>query len=128
MSNPDPSKVIFSSRYRYFLNKPKKTGDVSIAGTSVDAFSYKTANFSVPMDSQDDFTQIKINFSHAPNDWHIFPCLDVTLDTNFTLSVTGSRTTSGLDVIIYVVNQSAGSATNTATTVTVGIAPFEPPI
>lgn len=128
MSNPDPNKIIFSTRYRYFLNKDRVDGGVSIPSVSVPAFEADKYDLSIPIDDQADFSQVKINYSHDPNDWHIFPCFETTLDSNFNIKVTGAYDSNSLDLSFYVINQTAAPHNNTATTVSVRVHPFEPPI
>jgi hypothetical protein len=128
MSNPDPSKVLFSTRYSYFLNKSTYSGSVSLTAQSITAGHVATFSLSIPIDDVGDYTQIKINFSHDPDNWYVFPCLDVALDANFDIAVTGSYSGSSLDMTFYVVNQTGGTHTSTATTVTVNIFSFESPV
>lgn len=127
MSNPDPTKILFSTRYKYFLNKEVKTGTVSLPAVSTPGNQAKTYSLSIPVDSEEDYTQIKINFSHDSSDWYVFPLLDVALGASFKIAVVGSYSASSLDLTFFVVNQTGGALTNTATDVTVKIYAFEPP-
>lgn len=127
MSNPDPNKIIFSSRYKYFLNKGVEVGSTSISAQSIPAGETDTYNLSIPIDDTDDYTQVKINFSHDPNDWYVFPLFDVNLDANFNIAVVGSYSGSALNLTFFVINQTGSAHTNTATDVSVRIYAFEPP-
>jgi uncharacterized membrane protein len=128
MSDPDPSKILFSSRYGYFLNKSTADGLVNLTAQSITAGHTANFSLSIPTEGVGDFTQIKLNFSHDPNNWYIFPCSDVTLDANFDIAVRGSYSGSSLDLAFYVVNQTGSTHTSTATTLSARVYSFEPPV
>jgi hypothetical protein len=127
MSNPDLTKILFSTRYKYFLNKSVETGTTSITAQSTPAFEAKTYTVTIPVDNVENYTQVKINFSHDPNDWYIFPCLDVALGTDFKISITGSYSASALTLTFYVVNQTAGALNSPTSDITVKAYIFETP-
>jgi hypothetical protein len=127
MSNPDPAKIIYSTRYKYYLNYGTETGSVSIPSTSYGANTYKTYTITIPLDRTDDITNVKINFSHIAGAWFDFPTTDLELDSNFTLSTVGSYSGSQLTITFYVVNISGAINSNTATDVTAKAALFVTP-
>lgn len=127
MSNPDPASIVFSSRYKYFLNKDTEDGSVSIPATSIGAGNAATFTLSIPIDNEDNISQIKINFSHDPTRWHIFPVLDIVLDANSDIAVTGSYSGASLVLTFFVVNQTGGTITSTATNATVRVYLFDTP-
>ncbi len=125
MSNPD--KVIFSSRYKYFLNKAVEEGTVTLTAQSIPAGEARKYDLSIPIENAQNYSQIKVNFSHDANDWYIFPVLDIRLDANFNISVTGAYDSNSLDLSFFVVNQTGSTHTSTASTVTVRVYLFETP-
>lgn len=126
MSNPDPAKVIFSSRFRYFLNKAKETASLTVPTESIGAFEYTTKSFSIPIETNEDFSQIKLNFSQDPTEWYIFPMRDIDLDSTFKIAVSGSYAGSNF-VVNLTIYDNAGGGTTTAFTVTAKAYLFEPP-
>jgi hypothetical protein len=127
MSNPDPQKILFSSRYKYFLNKTVEVGSLSIPAVSIPVFESRRYTLNIPIENVQNYSQIKMNFSHQSANWYVFPVVDITLDSNFTITVVGSYTGSNLVLNFFVVNQSAGTNTNTATDVSVRAYLFETP-
>lgn len=127
MSNPDPTKIIFSSRYKYFLNKDVEEGTVNLAATSIGAGNAATFTLVIPIENAQNYSQIKINFSHDANDWYVFPLIDVSLDSNFNIAVTGSYSSTSLTLEFFVVKQTGGTHTSTDTTATVRVYLFETP-
>lgn len=128
MSNPDPASVLFSSRYKYFLNKDTQTGSVTLSATSIASLQSATFSLNIPIENVQDYSQIKINFSHDPNDWYIYPlAANVTLDANFFIDMTASYTGSSLALKFYVRNNTGSTHTSTATTATVKVYLFETP-
>lgn len=127
MSNPNPDSIIFSSRYKYFLNKEVVQDSVTLTAQSIPAGETRQYSLSIPIDNAENYSQIKINFSHDANDWYVFPILDVTLDANFSISVVGSYGASSLDLTFFVVNQTGSTHTSTASTATVRVYIFETP-
>lgn len=117
MSNPDPSKIIFSSRYKYFLNYDNQTGSVTIPATSIAAGHYTTGTISIPISNNQDFSQVQINYSSDGTKWYSFPIADVVLDANFTITTVGSYGSSNLTLTFYVVNQTGSTHTSTAVTI-----------
>lgn len=127
MSNPDPDKILFSTRYKYFLNKTTATGTINLPATALNA--NETANFtlSIPIENKKNYTQIRINFSHDSLNWRIFPFLDITLDANCTIATIGSYVGSNLELTFFVINQVGAPITTTSTNVTVKVYVFESP-
>lgn len=128
MSNPDPSEILLSTRYKYFLNKEVAVGNVTLTAQSTPALEAKTHSLSIPIDNAEDYTQIKINFSHDANDWYVFPTPQITLDANFDIAVTGAYDSNSLDLTFFVINMTGSTHTNTASTVTVRVYVFETPV
>lgn len=128
MSNPDPAKILFSGRYKYFLNKDVQEGSVTLSATSIAAGNAATFTLNIPIENDSDYSQVKINFSHDANDWYVFPIGgDIVLDANFDIAVTGSYNGTNLTLSFFVVNQTAGTETSTATTATARVYLFETP-
>lgn len=117
MSNPDPSSVFFSSRYKYFLNYDDALGSVTIPATSVAAGHYITGSISIPIADNQDFSQIQVNYSSDSTKWYVFPVSSLALDSNFTITTVGSYGSSALNLTFYIVNQSGSTHTSTALTV-----------
>lgn len=127
MGNPAPANILFSSRYKYYLNYATTSGTLSIPATSYTAGTAQSYSISIPLTRTDDFTNIKINFSHLSSNWYSFRPTDVILDANFTITTVGSYSSNNLTLTFYVVNQTASTHTNTAITVTVQVAKFVTP-
>jgi len=116
--NPDPSNLIFSTDYQYFLNYGDADSSVTVASTSVPAGEAISANLVVPMTRTEDFTQVRVNFSHDSSKWYGFPLTDIALDANFTITTVGSYASNSLTLTFYVVNQTGSPANTTAFTAT----------
>lgn len=128
MSSPDPAKIIFSTRFGYFLNDSDYDGSVVLSAASIGAGDYRAYSLSIPIDNQNAYSQIKVNFSHDPNDWYTVPVgADIVLDANFNIAITSSYAGSALTLTFYVVKQTGGTHTSTATTATARVLLFEPP-
>lgn len=127
MSDPTPASTIFSTRYKYFLNKEVASNSVVLAATSIDSGNTATFSLSIPIDDPENYSQIRLNFSHDPNNWYVFPIFDIVLDANFNIAVVGSYDSNSLDLAFYVINQTGGTETSTATTVTASVYLFETP-
>lgn len=128
MADPDPRKIIFSSRYRYYRDYGgPQTGSVSIPATSYGAGVAKSYSLTVDLDRNDDLTHVKLNFSYDPSRWFGFPPVDLILDSFFTISTVGAYSGNQLTITFYVVNQSGLTKTNTATDVTAEVRRFIAP-
>lgn len=127
MSNPDPQNILFSTRYKYFLNKDVEDGSVTLSSTALGPGEATSFSLAIPIENDQDYSQIKMNFSHDSSDWYIFPSKDITLDANCIISVVGSYDGTNLNMTFYVVNQTGGSVNSTATTATVRVYLFEEP-
>jgi len=116
----DPSKVIFSTSYNYFLNYDSETGSVSVPATSYATGEAKSYTVTIPITRVKDYAQTQINFSFDPTKWYVFPFGDVTLDISFgSVSTVASYNGSNLTVTFYVVNQVFGPVNNPAFSATV---------
>lgn len=122
-----PSNVIFYSGFKYFSNYDNKTGSITIPATSLTAGTTTNASITIPTLDVRDFSQVRINYSILPNDWYVFPNRDVTLDANCSISTVGSFTSSGIVLTFYVVNQTGGTVTSTAVTITPRVLLFDIP-
>ena len=112
--------MLFSTRYKYFLNY--KSGAATVDIPSVSHGAGVTTNYSVALslDRTQDFTQVKINFSFDPTKWYGFPQGDVLFDTDaFSVSTVGAYSGSVLTITFYVVNQTGGTISNSAFTASV---------
>lgn len=126
MSNPSPSNIIFSSRYKYFLNYANSPGSLTIPATTQSGAANK-GSITIALDAADNFSQIQINFSTSSGNWYKFPLNDFTLDSNFTIATVGSRTGTTLTLTFYLVRSAGGSATSTAVTITANAYLFKTP-
>lgn len=116
----DPSKVIFSTLYSYFLNYDTQTGSVNVPATSYATGESKSYTVVIPIDRTQDYSQIQINFSFDSTKWYILPVGDVTLDIAFgSVTTVASYSGANLTITFYVVNQVVGPINNPAFTVTV---------
>jgi hypothetical protein len=123
----DPSKVIFSTQYRYFLNYDSKTGSVSVPSTAYALGEAKSYTVTIPITRVKDFSQVLVNFSFDSGKWYAFPFGDVVLDLSFgSVSTVGSYSGSNLTLIFYVVNQ-VGPGNNPAFTANVDASLFITP-
>lgn len=127
MSNPDPTKILFSTRYGYFLNKDVATGTLNIPSTSIPELETRSFTLSIPIDSAREFSQIKVNFSHLSSRWYVMPIDDVERNADFDIATVGSYTSTNLVLTFYAVNQSPGTDTFPATTINVRAYLFEAP-
>lgn len=116
---PDPSKILFSTAFKYFLNYTTVEGSVNVPSTSYATGEAKSYSVTVPITRTQDFSQVRINYSHLSANWYNFPPGQIVLDANFTISTVGSYTGSNLTITFYVVNQVIGPVSNTAFTATV---------
>lgn len=128
MSNPAPSNVLFSSRYKYFLNYDNASNTKTIAATLLGAgLAQNMGDLTIPINSDDNFSQIQINFSTSASDWYKFPVRDYSLDSNFNIATVGARTGDSIVLTFFLVNKTGGSATSTACTITANAYLFETP-
>lgn len=128
MSNPDPRQVISSARYKSYQNYgDTQIGTVSIPSTSYLVNTYKTYSVTIPLSRTEDLTNVKINFSHESSNWFDFPTVDLILGSGFTIATVGAYSSNQLAITFYVVNQTGGTASNTATDVTVEVRRFVAP-
>lgn len=109
MSNPDPDKIIFSSRYKYLLNSSSATASTTVTGASVGSLNYTTATLNIPIDSVQDFSQVQVTFSFDSGKYYIVPIQELDLDANFTLTTVGTFTGSNYQLKFYIVNQTGGT-------------------
>jgi hypothetical protein len=123
----DPSKILFSTSYKYFLNYDDKTGSVSVPSTSYGAGVVKSYSVTIPITRTKDFSQIRVNFSFDSSKWYVFPFPYVVLDSNFSVETVGSYSGSNLIITFYVVNQVPLTVSNTAFTATVDATLFVTP-
>lgn len=115
----DPSKVAFSSSYKYFLIYDTKTGSVNIPSTAYAIGEAKSYTVNIPITRTKDFTQVLLNFSFDSSKWYAFPITDLILDISFgSINVVGSYSGSNLTLTVYVVNQ-AGPGNNPSFTMNV---------
>lgn len=126
MSNPNPSNMLFSSRYKYFLNYDTGSGSLSIPATN-SLIAVDVGDVVIPIDTADNFSQIQINFSTSPNDWYKFPVKDITIDSNYRIATVGSRTGSSITLTFFLVNYTGVATNSTACTVTANAYLFETP-
>lgn len=117
MSDPNPSNVLFSTRYKYFLNYDDETGTKTIPATSVTG-AQNMGDLTIPIDNDDNFSQIQINFSTSSSDWYKFPVRDYSLDANFNIATVGTRTANNIVLTFFLVRTGGGAATSTAVTIT----------
>lgn len=116
--------MLFSLRFGYYLNYKTASGSVTAPSTSYTAGTAKSYTVTIPIDRSNDTSNVKLNISTDSGNWHSFPCLDLTLDANFTVAVTGSYSSSALAITFYVVNQTGGTVSNTSFTATVSTSIF----
>lgn len=109
MSNPDPDKIIFSSRYKYLLNSSSATASVTATGASVGALSYTTATLNIPIENTEDFSQVQVTFSFDSGKYWTMPIQDLDIDANFTLTSIGKFTGSNYQMTFYIVNQTGST-------------------
>lgn len=123
----DPSKVIFSTSYKYFLIYDTETGSVSVPSTAYALNEVKSYTVAIPITRTKDYTQVLLNFSFDSSKWYAFPLTDLVLDLAFgSVAVVGSYSGSNLTLTIYVINQ-AGAGNNPAFTVSVEAVLFVTP-
>lgn len=116
----DPSKIIFSTAYNYFLNYDTETGSVSVPVTSYAVNESKSYSVTIPITRVKDFSQVQINFSFDSAKWYTFPFPYVVQDSSFGLIETvGAYSGTSLVITFYVVNLSGIVKNNTAFTATV---------
>lgn len=108
----NPSGVIFSTAYAYFLNYKSSTGSVNIPSTSYAVGQVKNYSLSIPIERVKDYSQIKVNLSFDSSKWYIFPFGQVAINSNFVLQTVGNYSGANLNLAFYVVNSSASSATS----------------
>lgn len=126
MSNPNPSNMIFSTRYTYFLNYDANDGSLSVPATN-SLIPVSVGSIVLPVDAADNFSQIQINFSTSPNDWYKFPVKDIDIDSNYRIATTGSRTGSSITLTFYLVNFTGVATNSTPVTITANAYLFETP-
>lgn len=113
----NPSAIIFSTSYKYFLNYDSESSTVDIPASLYAIGEVKNYNLTIPIMRTEDFSQTQINFSFDGAKWYIYPFGQIQQDANFTVQVVGSYTGSSLSFDFYIVNQDPGSShTNTAFT------------
>lgn len=126
MSDPNPENMIFSTRYKYFLNYTNSTASLTIAPTTTSA-AVNAGSITIPCDAANNFSQIQVNFSTNSGDWYKFPLNDFPLDANFNIATVGSRSGSSMTFTFFLVNETGSSATSTAVTITVTTYLFKTP-
>lgn len=128
MANPNPSNIIFSTRYKYFLSYTitPLTGTLSVPATTQSGAANK-GSITLVLDAADNFSQIQLNFSTSAGNWYKFPLNDFTLDSNFKIATVGSRSGTTLTLTFYLVRTAGGSATSTAVTITANAYLFKTP-
>jgi len=128
MSDPSPSNILFSTRYEYFLNYGNMTGTKTIPATVLGAgLAQNMGDLTIPIDNNDNFSQIQVNFSTSSSDWYKFPVRDYSLDANFNIATVGTRTGNNVVLTFFLVNKTGGSHTSTACTVMANAYLFETP-
>lgn len=127
MSNPNPSNIIFSTRYKYFLNYDRGVGTPLVVPPTNSLTAVNVGNIVIPIDSADNFSQIQINFSTTPNDWYKFPLKDITIDSNYRIATVGSRTGGSITLTFFLVNYTGVGTNSTACTISANAYLFETP-
>ena len=122
-----PTNTLFSTRFRYYLNYDTKSGSATVPATSYALGEAKSYSVVIPITRTRDVSNVKFNISTDSSKWYSFPSRDITLDSKFTLTFTGSYSSNNLTITVYVVNQSFGGSVNTAFTLSVQAALFVTP-
>ncbi len=125
MSNPDPTKVLFSSRYGYFINVDDAVqGSVTIPSASRASGSITDFTITLPKSTNCRYSNAKVNYSTDTSGlWHIIANLRFQLDTYFQIIPRIAYLTNSIVVHVLLYNGDASSQTNTAVTVTARIRP-----
>jgi hypothetical protein len=117
MSDADYSKLIMGSMFDSFLNYDDNSSSITTGTASVGAGHFAHYSISVPIDNDKDFSQLQLNYSFDNSKWYIYPVLDLTLNSNFSVTTVANYNNSNLIVNIYVVNQSGSTNTHPSFTV-----------
>jgi hypothetical protein len=126
MSSPDPTKVLYSARYKYFINIDDAVeSSVSIPAASRTAGSATDFTITLPKSADCRYANVKLNFStDTAGVWHLMPATDFTLDANFGIANRIAYLTNSVVIHLFLFNNDGVSAhTNTAVTVTARIRP-----
>lgn len=126
MSNPNPSNILFSTRYKYFLNYDTGSGTLAVPATN-SLTPVNVGNIVIPIDNDDNFSQIQINFSTSAGDWYKFPLKDTTIDSNYRIASVGSRSGNNITLTFFLVNYTGVATNSTAVTITANAYLFETP-
>lgn len=126
MSNPTPSNILFSTRYKYFLNYDTGSGSLVVPATN-SLTAVNMGNITIPIDSADNFSQVQINFSTSASDWYKFPVKDITIDSNYRIATVGSRASGNITLTFFLVNYTGVAVNSTACTITANAYLFETP-
>lgn len=120
--------MLFSSRFKYYLNYDTASGSVAIPASSYTAGTAKSYSLTITgLERTNDFSNIKVNFSHESGNWYNFPTADIPLDANFDIVTTGGYSGSSLTLTFYIVNQTGSTVSNPAVTVTANVSLFVSP-
>jgi hypothetical protein len=139
MSNPDPNSVIFSSRYKYFLNKDRVDLSFTTPSQSVSSLDYVLGGFASVGDAiiggagvLEDFLQVKYELSTNSGVWHTAPILPVAVDSHFTATfeekLQSDSNNAFLIVLVYFSNASLSTQTFPGVTVNVRVSRFDKPL
>jgi len=126
MSNPNPSNVLFSTRYKYFLNYDRGEGSLAVPATN-SLTAVNVGSITIPIDSASNFSQIQINFSSTPSDWYKFPLKDITIDANYRVATVGSRSGGSITLTFFLVNYTGVATNSAAFTISANAYLFETP-
>lgn len=119
MSSIDLTKLIAGSMFDSLLNYNDQSASVTCTGVSVASGHFAHYSVSVPINNDENFSQLQIKYSFDSTKWYVYPLIQLTLDSNFTVTTVANYTGSNLVTNLYVVNQSSSTATHTSFTVTV---------
>jgi hypothetical protein len=139
MSNPDPNKVIFSSRYKYFLDKGSVNLQFTKESQSVASSFYTLGGFSSVDDAiigdgsvGGDFLQVKYELSTDPGVWHVAPVMPIMIDSNFKATFVESLLNVGdttyYIVAVYFSNESLDTQVLPEVTVNISVSRFDRPL
>lgn len=126
MSNPNPSNILFSTRYKYFLNYGTGSGTLTIPATNT-LVAINAGSITIPIDSADNFAQTQVNFSTSSSDWYVFPLKDIPIDANYNVATVGSRSGNSMTLTFYLVNNTGVATNSTAVTITANAYLFNTP-
>jgi hypothetical protein len=126
MSNPDPTKILFSLRNKYFINIDDAVQNtVTIPATSRAGGSATEFTITLTKDTNCRYANVKLNYSNdTANTWHLMPAVDYTIDANFKIANRIAYLTNSVVIHLFLINNDPSTAhTNTALTVTARIRP-----